>query len=346
MIVEVPTRSNQLLFEPQIADLLLSQLAPESDLTLSEDGVQAGQSLQQGNQLFKAEQYEAALAAYEQALELVPNFPAVWLNTGTTYLMLNLPKEALTAYDRALALRPDLPYGWCLKSVALEKQGLYGDALAAIDEAIQQQSDVSKFWSIKGLLLLNLERYDNSILASRQAINIQRDDYDSWLNMGVALTKLERYEEAVKAYGSAIEIQPDRSDAWYDSGLSLLELHRYEAAIAAYSQAIVLEPNFSAAWYNRACAYGLQGNATQAVQDLRQAIQLDSRWRETAQKESSFTLIAADRTFQELLENSTLTSLTQDIDVQQDILLEERAWQAYLDSEREREEVYRRLANS
>ena len=47
-----------------------------------------------------------ALAAYDQALRLAPNFAAAFNNRGSALLELQRFADALSCFERALALRP------------------------------------------------------------------------------------------------------------------------------------------------------------------------------------------------------------------------------------------------
>jgi tetratricopeptide (TPR) repeat protein len=50
---------------------------------------------------------DAALASYDRALKVQPDYPQALRNRGVTLRVLKRFEEALASYDRALALQPD-----------------------------------------------------------------------------------------------------------------------------------------------------------------------------------------------------------------------------------------------
>jgi tetratricopeptide (TPR) repeat protein len=62
---------------------------------------------QHGNCLFQAGEYDEAIAAYDRAIELHPEFYQAWNNRGSTCFRLKRYYEAIENFDRALSLKPD-----------------------------------------------------------------------------------------------------------------------------------------------------------------------------------------------------------------------------------------------
>ncbi|BAZ70092.1 TPR repeat-containing protein [Fischerella sp. NIES-4106] len=81
---------------------------------------------------------------------------------------------------------------------------------------------------------------------------------------------------------------------------------RYEEAIASYDQAVEIKPDDHQAWYNKACCYALQRNIEQAIEYLREAINLNPEYREMAKTDSDFDGIREDERFQELIQREEL----------------------------------------
>ncbi len=61
-------------------------------------------------------------------------------------------------------------------------------------------------------------------------------------------------------------------------------------------------PTVINAWYNKACAYALQGNIEQVVENLQAAINLNPKYREMAKTDSDFDSIRDDARFQALIQ--------------------------------------------
>ena len=83
-----------------------------------------------------------------------------------------------------------------------------------------------------------------------------------------------------------------------------MNLGRYEEAIASYDRALKIKPDHVSAHYNKACCYALQDNINLAIENLQQAIALDSTFRDMAKTDSDFDKNRSDVRFQRLLEEN------------------------------------------
>ena len=112
---------------------------------------------------------------------------------------------------------------------------------------------------------------------------------------------IRQIEEAITAFDNALKIKPDYPDAWDNRGYALFNLGRYEEAIASYDNALRFKRDDASAYFNKACAYALQENITLALENLKQAINLDSKYLEMAKTDTDFDKIRNDRRFINLL---------------------------------------------
>ncbi|WP_243903063.1 tetratricopeptide repeat-containing S1 family peptidase [Aetokthonos hydrillicola] len=209
-----------------------------------------------GNSLFDSQRYEEAIAAYDKAIAIKPDYAYAWNNRGNALGELKRYEEAIAAYDKAIAIKPDYADAWYNRGVALGELKRYEEAIAAYDKAIAIKPDYASAWNNRGVALGELKRYEEAIAAYDKAIAIKPDYADAWNNRGNALRELKRYEEAIAAYDKAIAIKPDYASAWNNRGVALGELKRYEEAIAAYDKAIAIKPDYASAWNNRGVALG------------------------------------------------------------------------------------------
>lgn len=298
--------------------------------------VGAAEFCRQANALFFSGRYAEAIAAYQQAVQLKPDYHQAWSNQGSALFHLQRYPEAISAYNRALSIHPDYPEAWNNKGGALSKLGQYEEALAAYDRAVELKPDYVEAWNNRGLALMELKRYKESVASYNRAVKLKPDyveawnnrglafaaadlhdhalrcfekaqslnpDYlDSYRNQGVSLAALERYPEAIAAYRRGTEIQPQDIPTWYYLGQLLTQLQRYDEAIAAYDEAIALQPAIPEIWYNKAGCYSTQGFVAPCLESLQEAIRLAPHpYRERAQVDPRFDEIRQDERFKQLL---------------------------------------------
>ncbi len=146
-------------------------------------------------------------------------------------------------------------------------------------------------------------QYERAIAAYDQAIKHKPDYYEAWINRGITLNKLQRYTEALESYNRAIKLQPDNIDYWYYKGYNLCKIQRYQEALTCFDKAIQFNPKNTFAWYNKACCYAEQNKVNLAMENLKQAINLDShKVKKWARTDSSFDLIRDNPLFKQLID--------------------------------------------
>ena len=94
-----------------------------------------------------------AVANYDQAIELKPDYAQAYSNRGNTLVELGQLEEAVVS-DRAIELKPDCAEAYSNHGNTLTRQGQLEEAMASYDRAIELQPDCAATYSN---LLLNLQ---------------------------------------------------------------------------------------------------------------------------------------------------------------------------------------------
>lgn len=79
--------------------------------------------IQEGNALLAAGKLDAAIAQYQQAIQLNPNNAVAYFHLGGALLDKNVLTEAITNYQLAIQLKPDFAEAYCNLAIALVQQG-------------------------------------------------------------------------------------------------------------------------------------------------------------------------------------------------------------------------------
>jgi len=225
-----------------------------------------------------------------------------WYNQGNKLLNANKYSEAIASYEKAIEIKPDFHDTWNWKGIALYELQRYSEAIASYEKAIEIKPDFHDTWNNRGVALYELQRYSEAITSYEKAIEIKPEDYKIWHNRGNALKELQRYIEAIASYEKAIEIKPDFHDSWNWKGIALSKLQRYSEAIRSYDKLLEIRPDFALALYNKACCYALQSKIELAIENLQQAIEFDPDHSPMAKTDSDFDNIRHDKRFQALIE--------------------------------------------
>lgn len=112
----------------------VAQLFSEAETTQK-----AEKFFQQGNFFLNSQRYKDAIAAFEQAITIKPQFAEAWINRGNALTKLQHYQEALASYDRAIAIQPDRDEAWYNKGNTLNTLERYQEALVSYDRASQSK---------------------------------------------------------------------------------------------------------------------------------------------------------------------------------------------------------------
>ena len=203
------------------------------------------------------------------------NSEIAWLNYGNQLWRLEEYEEALSAFNRAIELKPSFYQAWYAKGLTLRFQGRYQEAMKAFDRAIEEsQENFAPAWRGRGQVLASLNRYREALVSFDKAIILKPRDFALNVLRGEVLHKLERSQEAIAAYTKAIKINP-HPFAYYNRANIHSNLGDYQAAIADYSKAIKVNPNYPQAYNNRGINYYDLGEYQEAIADYTKAIALN-----------------------------------------------------------------------
>jgi tetratricopeptide (TPR) repeat protein len=184
-----------------------------------------------------------------------------------------------------------------LYDIALEKE----EEIAEHDALLKIRSDSHETWHNRGNALAELGRLEEASTSYDNALRIKPDDYKVWMDRGIALLNLGKNEEAISSFDNALKFKPDLHEAWYYRGIILLNLGKNEEAISSFDNALKFKSDDAATYYNKACTYALQKNISLALENLKQAINLDSQYLEMAKTDTDFDKIRHDSRFIHLI---------------------------------------------
>jgi tetratricopeptide (TPR) repeat protein len=161
--------------------------------------------------LAKLKRFAEALASYERALAIQPNFGEAHSNSGNVLIALMRYDDALASFDRAIAARPDSAEAHCNRGNALLELERFDDAVAAFDIAIAIQPHFAEAHCGRGTALANLNRFDEAMATFDRAIAIKPRYVSAWISRVEALFTCNRSDEAVKSAQAAIDIDPENA---------------------------------------------------------------------------------------------------------------------------------------
>jgi Flp pilus assembly protein TadD len=153
-------------------------------------------------------------------------------------------ENAIAAYDKALAIKPDYHEDWNNRGIALGQIGRTEEEIAAYDKALAIKPDYHEDWNNRGIALGQIGRTEEEIAAYDKALAIKPDYHEAWNNRGIALGQIGRTEEAIAAFDQALAIKPDAPPVIYNKACIYALQQQIDLALQYLQQAIQLKSEY------------------------------------------------------------------------------------------------------
>lgn len=168
----------------------------------------ADKAFMKANEYYNKQDYEKAVAGYQEAINLSSNNWAYHFNLGLTYKKLNKFCEAREAFSQAAQLNPN--------SFSANKE--------------------------LGELLAREEQYEAAAGYYRKAVELSPNDPDAHYNFGACLVNLGQGEEALGHFQKVVELKPDYAEAYFQMGSIYISQNKKAETIASLEKFIELAP--------------------------------------------------------------------------------------------------------
>jgi tetratricopeptide (TPR) repeat protein/SAM-dependent methyltransferase len=218
---------------------------------------------------------DEAIARYEQALAIKPDFVDVLSNLGVALKDRGRVDEAIARYEQAIALQPDFADALYNLANALRDRGRLGEAIARYEQALAARPDYASALSNLGAVLHEQGRLDEAVARYGQALAARPDFADALSNLGNALRDLGRLDEAIARYEQALAVEPGFASALSNLGVALYDQGRLDEAVARYEQALAVRPDYASALSNLGNALKDQGRLREAMDAAVRALRSD-----------------------------------------------------------------------
>jgi tetratricopeptide (TPR) repeat protein len=207
-----------------------------------------------GNALAALGRLDEALASFDEALALRPDYAAALLNRAQLLQRAGRAREALAGFDRAFALAPAGADALIARGNAHYEMKSFAAALADYDRAAVLRPDAAPVHNNRGNALRELGRHADALQAFDRALALKPDYAEAHNNRGNAAIECNRVEEALACYDRALALKPDYADALVNRGNALRYLGRANEAVESFDRATALNPQLPEAHWNKGLA--------------------------------------------------------------------------------------------
>ena len=191
--------------------------------------------------------YRAALQTCSQALKHYQS-PQLWNCRALTFYSLEQYDAAIVAYNRAIEIDPENIWLWNNRGEAYARIEQFDRAIFDFNKAISLDPNRSFVpWNNLGKLHYQQQDYQQAISAYNEALEVKPDYLPALIGLGNAQKASRLYDLASETYDRALKIDPDYHEAWYGKGSVAEYLQQDRAAREYYQTAVKLKPDWEAA---------------------------------------------------------------------------------------------------
>ncbi|MFC1543015.1 tetratricopeptide repeat protein [Candidatus Neomarinimicrobiota bacterium] len=239
----------------------------------------------EGNRLYKARDWEAAVEAYQEAYQLDPGFEQAYYRVARSYLNLGESDSALKMLDKAIEIEPDYIIAYVDKGNILRGEGLVDEAEAVYRKALSIDPEAERAWLGLGAVLRN-QNLEEAINAFESALAVNPTSGDAAEYLGEIYSEQEEWEEAKKYLEQAVKIKRNDHIVLWRYAHVLNALEEYEQARLMARRSTSINQNFEYGWYELGLAEKALGNRVAAIAAFRNALKgRDASIRKNAQYE-------------------------------------------------------------
>jgi lipoprotein NlpI len=164
--------------------------------------------------------HKQAFEDFEKAIQLYgdsPDASLAYLNRGLLRCSEGCSELALADYNKALQLNPNFAEAYVERGSAYDLKGRFDLALADYNKALQLKPDMPRAYNGRGWVFHQQRYYDRAIAEYTTAIRIDPKYAPAYCNRGVAYAEIGKYDLAIEDDTKALELDPDLNNEIYRS---------------------------------------------------------------------------------------------------------------------------------
>ena len=215
-----------------------------------------------------------ALAYYNQAIALDPNFAQAYIGLAEVYSQLTGspgfdPKQAMAkakaAAEKALELDETLPRAHCWLGIIKQDEWDWPGAEREFKRALELNPNYPGIHGLYPFYLTIMGRHSEALTEAKRAEELDPLHIRPKYSEGVVLFNARRYDEAIKQMQNILELQPGFSLAHFFVGASYAMKGMYAEAITEYLKENSNEGEMTSVQVYLGYAYAMSGQRDEAL---------------------------------------------------------------------------------
>lgn len=226
-----------------------------------------------------AENFEAAIPAFEKAVEIDSNNSSIRFERAKTFRAMGRYKESLRDLDKCLELQPNLASLLIYKGEVESEAGMYDLAIKDFSQVISnlvtddQKYRYAPVYYSRAKAHYNIQQHPACIADMTSFIERFPQNGQAYYQRGLSYHFMGQYEEALGDYKKSATYLPSNEELLYARGLTHYTMGKYDLAMTDYKEALLLDPEFTDAKIQLGLAYDAQRKPEEGLKLLDQVVE-------------------------------------------------------------------------
>jgi tetratricopeptide (TPR) repeat protein len=222
--------------------------------------------------------FDGALVDYNEAIRLEQNFGRAYDNRGLIFRQKKEYERAIADFSEAIRLEPNRAAAYSHRAWTWHLKKDADRALADFDLALRLDPKFAGAVNDRGIVWRDKGDLDRALADFNEAVRLDPKLAIAWVNRGHVFRRKGDFDRALPEFNEAIRINPKLPAAYTGRGYTLFQKKDNEAALADYNKAIELDPKTPFAYNDRGLIWRAKGQPEKAIADYNEAIKLDPNY--------------------------------------------------------------------
>jgi tetratricopeptide (TPR) repeat protein len=208
---------------------------------------------------------------WTDVLSKYKNVAVAYNNRGKYYREHQQYDKALADYDNLLRIVPDDFNGFNSRGRLWFDLGKFDKALPDFNRSIELNPQFAKAYSNRGAIYGMKNEYRLAADDLTKALELNPAEYVAFSNRALVYLSLNQYQEAAADCDAYLRFKPDEASMWDLAALCYMNMKKYDTALVYADKAIELDLSVGAYYSNRCYIHFFRGDKGKARSDAEKA---------------------------------------------------------------------------
>ena len=225
-----------------------------------------------------------------------------WMDKGVTFMTAQNYESALSAFNNAIEIDPTSSWTHMYKGVVLNAVGDTHQALKELNKASDLDPKNPWIYVHMGGVYNTLGNFQQGLLDEEKAISMDATISWTYIYRGWAYSGLGNYNQALADLNKAAQMDPKNPHVYNTRAWVHNALGNKRQTLEDFDISLNLDPNNSWIHWSKAAYYALSGEKEKSLSALGKAIRINGALKQKAKTDKSFQSLWNDVDFRKLVE--------------------------------------------